>query len=202
MGAKGFIEGRKKLPIKGGKWNLQWVAWWPKYDKKNGINDASMSLYPLQGYGEEIEDSMTATINGQVFEMDVPKNAKGKVTIPGTNFLVTDFVGDELVWRFDLTSKTPTALARPFLIAGELTLLRDSTTGDEGSGLEEGDGELKGQVLNAVDGKKMMKPKMANSGRACLTLNGLVALSANFKLRSTILVSIILIWNLLNGCRV
>jgi len=163
-GTPGFIEGRIKMPLQGGKWNVQFNAFWPAFSK-NGVSNHGTSTFPLQSYGEQVDDTVTATMNGQVVEMSKPSK------LPGESFFLVDFVGDELVWRFDFKSNTPEPLARPFIVSGEVTLLRDSTTGDEGAGIEKGKAQLKGTVLNAVDGKKISQAKASTDG---FTKKGLI----------------------------
>jgi len=158
-GTQGFIEGRTVMPLGGGKWNLQFYAFWPDYSKKDGVSDHSTGTFPLQAYGKQIEDTITATMNGQVVEMGQPK-------VPGGAYFLVDFVENELVWRFDFTSKTPEQLARPFIVSGEVTMLRDDSTGDEGAGVATGKGALKGTVMNAIDGKKVAQvKKTSNDGK-------------------------------------
>ena len=61
--------------------------------------------------------------------------------------------------------------ARPCIVAGQVTILRDGTTGDEGSGMGKGGGFLKGIAMNAIDGKKIMAGDLAHNGMRHLMLN-------------------------------
>lgn len=162
-GSTGFIEGRVKMPLQGGKWNIQFYAFWPDYDKK-ASKDMAHGTYPEQGYGKRGKDTITVTINGETIVMTEPANAKGKTQIPGHAFFFDDFVGDQLIYRFDFTSTTAEPFARPYIVAGEITILRDGTTGDDGAGLVGGKGKLKGFIKDAIDGKKIRKPKDSNDG--------------------------------------
>jgi len=83
---------------------------------------------------------------------------------PGVAYFDVDSVADEVVWRFDFTSQTPEVKARPFIVAGEVTIVHDSTTGDQGAGAGSGRGKLAGYVLNAIDGRKIRPPKPATDG--------------------------------------
>jgi hypothetical protein len=155
VGETGTIEGLVKMPLRGGKWCLQFDVFWPAYDAKKGIKVMDRETYPLQAFGPQVQDVITATMNGQVIPLDMPKDNKGQPVLPGRTYFMINFVGDELVWRFEFTSKTPEILARPFLVSGEVTILRDGTTGDQGIGAKTGSGSLSGVILNAEDGKKL-----------------------------------------------
>jgi hypothetical protein len=223
VGGSGFIEGRKKLPLPGGKWNVHLMVWWPAYDQAQGMTikneevvnplctnicpriggktagelranckacdkceyhtqcgckpkectcgdkacifgdvDKYGSLYPLEADGQEVDDIVKLTINGKEILVQKPG-------LPGVSTIMTDVVGDEVVWRFDFTSKTPTVNARPYIVSGQVTILRDSSTGDEGSGMGKGGGFLKGIAENAVDGQKIMAGKSTHNGMiSCL----------------------------------
>ena len=160
-GTSGFIEGRLQTPLPGAKWRLQFYAFWPGYDEDS--EHANGHTYPTQAYGKQADDTILATINGQVFPMDVPSR-HNKPSKPGTAYFTTDLAADEIVWRFDFASKTPEPKARPFIVAGEVTILRDSTTGDEGTGAGTGKGQIRGYVLNALDGKKIYATRASNDG--------------------------------------
>ena len=162
VGTTGFIEGRVKMPLNA-KWNVQFSAFWPKYDA-GAVKDGSAGSYPLQGYGEQVEDTIFATMNGEQIPMPMPMDKRGKKKELGQGtYFMKDFEGDELVWRFDFTSQTPEPSARPYIVAGEITLLHDDTTDDEGAGFETGNGgmghsmgtTIKGKIKNAIDGKKL-----------------------------------------------
>lgn len=164
-GSTGFVEGRIKMPLHGGKWNLQFYAFWPGYDK-NAPADTAHPTYPEQGWGKPKTDTITAIINGKKIEMPGPTDNKGKAKLPGRVFFFQDFVGDELTYRFDFTSTTAEPSARPFIVAGEVTILRDGTTGDEGAGYVAGKGMLTGFFVDAIDGKKIRKQKPTDDGKS------------------------------------
>jgi hypothetical protein len=221
VGGSGFIEGMRKMPLPGCKWNVHFMVWWPDYDKLKGSTTKSLpppdpdctdicprmkrlackqcdrcdyhtqcgckpkectcgdvdcifggaernnAMYPLQSDGytqnpyppspQEVDDTVTFTINGKVIQVEKPK-------LPGVSKVMTDVVGDEVYWRFDFKSKTPTVNARPYIVAGQVTILRDGTTGDEGSGMEEGGGFLKGTAMNAIDGSTIMSGSATHDG--------------------------------------
>ena len=69
-----------------------------------------------------------------------------------------------MAWRFDFKSKTPTVNARPCIVAGQVTILRDCATGDKGCGMEEGGGFLKGTAMNAIDGRTIMSGSATHDG--------------------------------------
>jgi len=130
---EGFVMGRRRMPLTGAKWLVQWYAAWPAYDKKAAA-DGKSPTFPVQGYGMQKSDSITATMNGVVIEMPPPSSG-GKIQLGQMNYFKYAFEGDELVYRFDFTSQTSDVLARPYIVGGEVTLLHDSTTGNEGSGM-------------------------------------------------------------------
>jgi hypothetical protein len=130
---KGFVMGRRRMPLSGAKWLVQWYAAWPAYDKKAAA-DGKSPTFPVQGYGVQKSDSITATMNGVVIEMPPPRSG-GKIQLGQMTYFKYEFEGDELVFRFDFTSQTSDVLARPYIVGGEVTLLHDSTTGNEGSGV-------------------------------------------------------------------
>ena len=170
---KGFVMGRHKMPLTGAKWLVHWYAAWPDYDSKASA-DGQSHTFPVQGYGIEKADSITATMNGVVIEMPPPMDKRGtKIELGKMAHFSHEFEGDELAYRFDFTSQTSEVLARPFIVSGEVTLLRDSTTGDEGSGAGKSTGgAIAGRVLNAIDGKRIStfaKLRGCNSGE-CLLL--------------------------------
>ena len=155
---KGHLMGRKKLPISGAKWLVQFYAAWPDYDPSRS-KDMPIHTFPAQGFGKQIKDTIRATMNGVVVEMARPSKLGRMV------FFQHEFEGDELAYRFDFTSETREVLARPYIVGGEVTILRDSTTGDEGRGAgSSSGGMIKGYILDAIDGKKIRNPGRQNNG--------------------------------------
>ena len=68
-------------------------------------------------------------------------------------------------------------------MAGQVTILRDGSTGDEGAGVEKGKGYLSGMVMNAIDGFKVKAGKPTHDGIASFMLDA----SALFELFYSIL---------------
>jgi len=162
---KGHVMGRQKMPLFGAKWLVQFYAAWPDYDSRQPTDEPAHT-FPKQGYGRQVDDKITATMNGVVIDMPPPVDSRGRVKLGKMAFFTHEFEGDELAYRFDFASTTTEILARPFIVGGEVTLLRDATTGDAGTGAASSNGgKIAGRVLDAIDGKKISTVKAANDGQ-------------------------------------
>jgi len=171
---KGYVMGRKRMPLYGAKWLVQWYAAWPAYNPKQP-KDVNVHTFPVQGFGEQKLDTIKATMNGVQIDMPPPQDSKGMKTLSFMKFFSHEFTGDELAYRFDFTSSTPEVLARPFIVSGVVTLLRDATTGDEGTGAgSPSGGIITGDIINALDGKKVLKTSEVNDGK-CQIVHSLAA---------------------------
>jgi len=161
---KGHVMGRKKMPLFGAKWLVQFYAAWPDYDSSRPTEEP-VHTFPKQGYGRQVADKITATMNGVVIDMPPPIDRRGRVKLGKMAFFTHEFEADELAYRFDFTSQTKDVMARPFIVSGEVTLLRDATTGDEGTGAGPANrGRIVGNVIDGIDGKKISKRKVVNDG--------------------------------------
>ena len=151
----------------GGKWLVHWYAAWPEYDPSQPT-DMQTHTFPKQGYGKPMVDTIKATLNGVTVDMPPPADRRGRPVFGKRVFFTHEFVGDELSYRFDFTSKTPEVMARPFIVSGEVTLLRDSTTEDEGTGSGTTPywkgGRIMGKARSALDGKSLAKPRSVFDG--------------------------------------
>ena len=171
----GSAEGLVKLPTPG-KWMIEFYVGIPQYKTPVDARPGEMGpdFFPVEDDAQtEPSDQVDVEIAGPNWDLSKGgvKTTFGNVQtsneIPQKRLVMTFVEGDSFKFRFKFRSKQDVVNAHMFVNDGFATYVDDLVRGSHlsaGKTLEAGKGSVTGYVMNAVNGKPLLKSHRTSDG--------------------------------------